>query len=76
MSTAIGTEWVAPGQGATLMALNKATWPIEWTPRKKRADKHLYALSMKHKTTEYKTNLALTGAALTAYDLTRIAACE
>ncbi len=72
MTAGIGTEWVAPGKGATAKELRDAIpKSLEKPVDEGMALGHLFGMDPDHI-----TNLALTGAPLTAYDLKRIAACE
>ena len=72
----LGTEWVALGEGATLLELSKALWMLHDSCRKKKAQEHLYKISLQKRTTGYKTNLRISGQGVSNYDLRRIAVCE
>ncbi len=74
MDAKLGTAWVAPREGAKVLALkDRIALEADWMGDRLAQDAllHLSALDNEHK-----TNLALTGSPLTDYDLKRIAACE
>lgn len=75
MNAGIGTKWVAPGKGATIQKLTdaiRATYGMDSGGTLDDAWERLITLY----DLDHRTNLALTGAPLSVYDLKRIAACE
>lgn len=80
MDTKLGTVWVAPGEGATVARLFEDAENLLMrlsgaTPLTKSAFQNL-AKQIKALGQDHRTDLALTGAPLTDYDLKRIAVCE
>lgn len=79
--TGHGTAWTKPGQGATvcdLLSGLRNRIGAEHVAAKRAARLYLYSLSVEghHECGCSRTNLRLTGAPLTEYDIRRIEQCE